>query len=127
MDDIRKDHPEPVLTAKTVLLVDDDEAVRTVLGEQLREMGFDVDEVGDGGSAIERLKLNGGYDVLITDFAMPGMNGLDTIRSAILQRPAIHTLLMTGYADEDAVAGARGNVPVIRKPIDLDELMRRIA
>ena len=126
-DDVRRDRSKPVSTAKTVLLVDDDEAVRTVLGEQLREMGFDVDEVGDGGSAIERLKLNGGYDVLITDFAMPGMNGLDTIRSAILQRPAINALLMTGYADEDAVAGARGSVPVIRKPIDLDELMRRIA
>ena len=54
------------------------------------------------GSAIERLKANGGYDMLLTDFAMPGMNGLDTIRSAIRQRPAIHALLMTGYADEEA-------------------------
>ena len=115
------------MSTKAVLLVDDDVAVRTVLGEQLREMGFAVDEVGDGGSAIEKLKGNGGYDVLLTDFAMPGMNGLDTIRSAISQRPSIHALLMTGYADEDAVAVARGTVPVIRKPIDLDELMRRIA
>ena len=107
--------------------MDDDVAVRTVLGEQLREMGFQVDEVGDGGSAIERLKANGGYDILLTDFAMPGMNGLDTIRSAIRERPSLNALLMTGYADEDAVADARDSVPVIRKPIDLDELMRRIA
>ncbi|MCF2515148.1 response regulator [Sphingomonas sp. G124] len=114
-------------TLRTVLLVDDDDAVRTVLGEQLREMGFRVDEVCDGSSAIERLKANGGYDVLLTDFAMPGMNGLDTIRSAVLQRPSIHALLMTGYADEGAVADARESVPVIRKPINLDELMRRIA
>jgi CheY-like chemotaxis protein len=63
----------------------------------------------------------------MTDFAMPGMNGLDTIRTAVRQRPAINALLMTGYADEDAVADARGNIPVIRKPIDLDELMHRIA
>ena len=117
----------PLRSSKAVLLVDDDEAVRTVLGEQLREMGFAVDEVGDGGSALERLKLNGGYDVLLTDFAMPGMNGLDTIRSAVSQRPSLHALLMTGYADEEAVAEARDRVPVIRKPIDLDELMRRIA
>jgi signal transduction histidine kinase len=122
-----KSRPRRLASAKSVLLVDDDHAVRTVLGEQLREMGFAVDEVSDGGSAIERLKLNGGYDVLLTDYAMPGMNGLDTIKSAVSQRPSIHALLMTGYADEDAVADARETVPVIRKPIDLDELMRRIA
>ena len=114
-------------STKAVLLVDDDEAVRTVLGEQLREMGFKVDEVADGGSAIERLRANGGYDVLLTDFAMPGMNGLDTIRSAVKQRPSIRALLMTGYADEGVVADARESVPVIRKPINIDELMRRIA
>jgi CheY-like chemotaxis protein len=124
---VRKTRPQPLVSTKAVLLVDDDEAVRTVLGEQLREMGFRVDEVGDGGSAIERLKANGGYDVLLTDFAMLGMNGLDTIRSAVRQRPSLNALLMTGYADEDAVAGARDGVTVIRKPIDLDELVRRIA
>lgn len=113
-------------TAKTVLLVDDDEAVRTVLGEQLREMGFDVDEAGDGDTAIRQLRANGGYDVLLTDFAMPGMNGLDTIRLAVRQRPSINAVLMTGYADESAVTEARGSVPVIKKPINLNELMRRI-
>jgi CheY-like chemotaxis protein len=55
------------------------------------------------------------------------MNGLETIRAAILQRPSIQALLMTGYADEDAVASARLEVPVIRKPIRLEELMTEIA
>jgi signal transduction histidine kinase/ActR/RegA family two-component response regulator len=124
---VKNSQPRSAPSAKAVLLVDDDEAVRTVLGEQLREMGFAVDEVDNGRSAIERLERNGGYDVLLTDFAMPGMNGLDTIKSAVMARPSLHALLMTGYADEDAVANARQSVPVIRKPIDLDELMRRIA
>jgi CheY-like chemotaxis protein len=103
--------------------VDDDDGVRTVLGEQLRELGFTVDEVGDGHSAIERLKTNGSYDVLLTDFAMPGMNGLDTIRRAMRERPSLQPLLMTGYADESAVAHARDNVPIIRKPINVIDLL----
>jgi CheY-like chemotaxis protein len=117
----------PIGSAKAVLLVDDDESVRAVLGEQLRELGFQVDEVADGSSAIERLKSNGSYDVLLTDFAMPGMNGLDTIRHAIRERPALQALLMTGYADESAVAHVRENVPIIRKPINVRDLLGHLA
>jgi CheY-like chemotaxis protein len=116
----------PIEVAKAILLVDDDESVRTVLGEQLRELGFRVDEASDGTSAIERLKSNGGYDVLLSDFAMPGMNGLDTIRHAVRELPSLQALLMTGYADEDAVAHARDHVPIIRKPINLIELVDHI-
>ena len=112
---------------KAVLLVDDDESVRTVLGEQLRELGFNVDEVGDGNSAIERLKSNGSYDVLLTDYAMPGMNGLDTINRAMIERPALQALLMTGYADEGAVAHMRQSVPIIRKPINVRDLLGHLA
>jgi len=113
--------------ARTVLLVDDDESVRAVLGEQLRELGFLVDEAADGISAIEQLKSNGSYDVLLTDFAMPGMNGLDTIRKARDERPTLRALLMTGYADENAMAHVRENVPIIRKPINVRDLLGHLA
>ena len=66
------------------------------------------------------------FDLLITEIEMPGMNGLETIRAAILQRPQIQALLMTGYADEDSVASARSEVPVFRKPIRLEDLMAEI-
>ena len=117
----------PLPAARAVLLVDDDESVRAVLGEQLRELGFEVDEVGDGNSAIERLKANGAYDVMLTDFAMPGMNGLDTIRQAKNERPTLRTLLMTGYADESAVAHIREHVSIIRKPINVRDLLSHLA
>ena len=116
----------PSSAGKAILLVDDDDSVRTVLGEQLRELGFKVDEAADGKSAIERLKGNGSYDVLLTDFAMPGMNGLDTIRRAVRERPEIRAVLMTGYANEGSVADAREKVPIVRKPIRLEELLREI-
>ena len=123
----RKESLMPVTGGKAILLVDDDESVRTVLGEQLRELGFQVDEVADGKSAIDRLKRNGSYDVLLTDFAMPGMNGVDTIRRAVRERPLLQALLMTGYADEGSVAKAQENVRVIRKPINLQELLREFS
>ncbi|HET9335675.1 MAG TPA: ATP-binding protein, partial [Sphingomicrobium sp.] len=116
----------PPSAGKAILLVDDDESVRTVLGEQLRELGFTVDEAADGKSAIERLKSNGSYDVLLTDFAMPGMNGMDTIRSAMRERPELRAVLITGYANEGSVADARDKVPIVRKPIRLEELLREI-
>ena len=119
--------PANIQTPRNVLLVDDDKAVRTVLAEQLRELGFKVDEVADGRAAIAQLNSRADYDVLLTDFAMPGMNGLETIRTAVEQFPSIRALLMTGYADEDAVADARSQVPVIRKPINLELLVREIA
>ena len=121
---LREAMPSPA--GKAILLVDDDDNVRAVLGEQLRELGFKVDEAADGKSAIERLKGNGSYDVLLTDFAMPGMNGLDTIRTAVRERPELRTVLMTGYANEGSVADAREQVPIVRKPIRMEELLRQI-
>jgi CheY-like chemotaxis protein len=119
--------PQPVPSGRAVLLVDDDEVVRTVLGEQLRELGFHVDEAADGKSALQRLKASSSYDVLLTDFAMPGMNGLDTIRRAVRDRPSLQAVLMTGYADEGAVADARHIVPIIRKPINMGDLLGHLA
>ena len=116
------------LGVKSVLLVDDDLAVRTVLGEQLRDLGVDVEAVGDGASAIDLLKANGAdYDLLLSDFAMPGMNGVETILSALKERPQMRTVLLTGYADEDALAAIRESIPVLRKPVDMSELRRALA
>ena len=123
--------PPPMLQAvgqaRAVLLVDDDETVRTVLGEQLRELGFKVDEVPDGKSAIDRLTCNGSYDVLLSDFAMPGMNGIDTIQAALRTRPSMRALLMTGYADEQAVGDLHKSVPIIRKPVNINDLVGHLA
>ena len=119
--------PQRVGPAKAVLLVDDDETVRTVLGEQLRELGFKVDEVADGKSAIDRLARNGSYDVLLSDFAMPGMNGIDTIQAALRTRPSMRALLMTGYADEEAVGDLQKGVPIIRKPVNINDLVGHLA
>lgn len=119
----KKTAPTAQIKIRNLLLVDDDVAVRTVLGEQLREMGLNVEEVADGTTAIERLKKGHEFDFMLTDFAMPGINGLETIRRAIKQAPGIRAALMTGYADEESTAEARAMVTVLRKPIELAELI----
>jgi len=115
------------LGVRSLLLVDDDDAVRTVLGEQLKEMMIDVVAVADGDSALALLGENGReFDLLLTDFAMPGKNGMETIRLAKECRPKMRSVLMTGYADEELQSAVRDSIPVLRKPINLDELRRAL-
>ena len=58
-------------------------------------------------------------DVLLTDFAMPGINGSETIYRARKINPQLRTILMTGYADERLIPRNNSRIPVLRKPIDL--------
>ena len=111
---------------RSLLLVDDDDAVRTVLGEQLKEMKIDVVAVADGDSALALLRNGREFDLLLTDFAMPGKNGMETIKLAREQRPNMRSVLMTGYADEELRSQVRDSIPVLRKPINLDELRRAL-
>ncbi len=90
-------------------------------------MGLRVDAVSSGQCAIDRLCGDEPYDLMLTDFAMPGKNGVETILSARESRPDLRTLLMTGYADDDAIAGIRDTIQVLRKPIDMGLLRRALA
>jgi signal transduction histidine kinase len=114
-------------SVRKILLVDDDDAVRTVVGEQLRELGFDVTATPDGASAIDAVGGGGEFDLLLTDFAMPGFNGIQTIQRIATMRPQIRSALMTGYADDSLTAIDRESITVFRKPIDLDELLNFLA
>jgi len=82
-----------------VLLVDDDAEVRTVTAAYLTEMGHRVVEAADGASALDILKADDQLDILIADFAMPGMTGTDLADRAREIRPALGVMLVTGYAD----------------------------
>ena len=114
-------------TVRSILLVDDDEAVRTVVAEQLRELGFDVVTTADGASAISVIDDGGEFDLLLSDFAMPGFNGMQTITQITSMRPDIRSALMTGYADDSLTTLDREAITVFRKPIDIDELLGFLA
>jgi signal transduction histidine kinase/FixJ family two-component response regulator len=113
---------EPVV--RTILLVDDDHAVRRVISEQLRDMGVDVSEASGGEEALDILaRAPDCFDLILTDFAMPTLNGLQTINEARKLCPGLRARIMTGYAAE-GLEEIAGSIEVFHKPLSMADLRR---
>jgi signal transduction histidine kinase/CheY-like chemotaxis protein len=107
-----------------ILLVDDDSAVREVTASMLRELGYVVLEVGSGGAALELLDGQA-VDVVVLDFAMPGMNGIELAREVNSKFPKLPVLFITGYPDETLLREVT-DARLIRKPFIDDELANKV-
>jgi two-component system response regulator AtoC len=112
--------------ARKVLVVEDDPITRWNLAEFLNAQGFDVDQIPDGMRALERFKQQS-YDLVITDFRIPGLDGLKLIQRVRSVSPATPVIIMTGTPslDQDS-AQALGAAAFIRKPLHLGNLLARI-
>jgi signal transduction histidine kinase/ActR/RegA family two-component response regulator len=108
-------------THQRILVVEDDVGVRRFLKECLEELGFVVIEAVDGRDGLARLG-QARADLLIVDFAMPGMNGAEVALAARVDFPDLPIILATGYADMEAVAKVVAADRVLRKPFRIDEL-----
>jgi signal transduction histidine kinase len=106
-----------------VLLVDDDDAVREVTAEALRELGYEVSEVGSGGAALALLE-HSDVDLLIVDLAMPGMSGAELARRVHAKNPDLPLLFVTGFADRGLLDGVN-EADVVGKPFAPNELADR--
>jgi signal transduction histidine kinase len=111
--------------AAGILLCDDDDEVRRFIGEFLASLGYDVEVANNGGEALRLLERRGDIELLIVDYAMPGINGLETIRRARQRLPGLKPLLMTGYAS--GVSGNTAGISLLRKPFAPADLARRVA
>ena len=109
----------------TILLVDDDAAVREVTAATLQEMGYGTVEAGSGGAALELIETQPEIDLVLVDFAMPGMNGAELARQVYIKRPALPILFITGYADRAALAGV-SEERIVGKPYTDDELATKV-
>ncbi|HXA38215.1 MAG TPA: response regulator [Phenylobacterium sp.] len=109
-----------------VLLVDDDSAVREVTAGILQDLGYRVVEAGSGGAALDLLDRQSKIDLLLVDFAMPGMNGAEVAREVHARRPGLPVLFVTGYADTEALATAGGGDGILRKPFLEEDLAARL-
>jgi len=114
---------------RTVLLVEDERALRKLTGRMLLEMGFVVLEAENGRQAIEIAeRADTAIDLLLTDVVMPGMSGWELAKRLLAERPEMKALYMSGYTDGViAEHGAEeAAVSILRKPFTRDELARHV-
>lgn len=107
-----------------VLLVDDEELVRLTTAEMLADLGYEIIEVASAEEALRLARSGLGFDLLVTDHLMPGMNGTDLAREFRSERPDLPVLLVSGYAEVEGVAP---DLVRLAKPFKKDELAERIA
>lgn len=110
-----------------ILLVDDEEIVRSSLAREIRLKKYSVTTVADGNEAIGTLRSNR-YDLVITDLAMPGIDGMGVLESVKTGAPETAVILLTGRGDMDTVIEALrlGADDFLRKPCDIEELLFRV-
>jgi signal transduction histidine kinase len=118
--------PSAALKDARIMVVDDDSAVREVTAGMLSELGYGVLEAGSGGAALEMLEQQARVDLLLLDFAMPGMNGAEVAREVRARRPEVPILFLTGYADTEALTDA-GEDRILRKPFREKDLVAKLA
>ncbi|GJE03079.1 Sensor histidine kinase RcsC [Methylobacterium isbiliense] len=120
---VRQPGDRPVL-----LVVDDDGAVREITVTKLAEADYEVREVGSGLAAIHTLEHDPCFDLVIVDFAMPGMNGVDVAAEIGRRWPSIPVMFVTGYADQSALTREGiGEDRIVQKPFLDGELERKVA
>ncbi|HTZ69807.1 MAG TPA: ATP-binding protein [Acetobacteraceae bacterium] len=123
--------PRPMQVADVprqhVLLVEDDEMVRETMVAALSGCGFAVACVAEARAALAVLDRGDVVDILVTDFAMPGLNGIELIDAALARRPDLPAILLTGHVGDVAAMQVDNNAEgarftVLRKPIRVAQL-----
>jgi CheY-like chemotaxis protein/two-component sensor histidine kinase len=108
-----------------ILLVDDEDLVRSGTAEMLSDLGYSVLEASSGAEALRLLRSGEPVDLMITDYLMPGMNGVQLIEQARPLAPSMQLLLITGYSTIAEGPGAA--IPRLAKPFRQSDLSRIIA
>ncbi|WP_371926709.1 ATP-binding protein [Pseudomonas sp. ANT_H12B] len=132
--DLPQDNPVDVPHAlfaqngETVLIVEDDPAVRVLVSTVLSDLGYAFVEAGDADSAVPILDSAQRIDLLISDVGLPGMNGRQLAEIGRQYRPDLKVLFITGYAEHAAVRGGflDPGMQMITKPFTFDLLTAKV-
>ena len=106
------------------LVVDDEELIRWSLQSALKGIGFFVDTASDGNEALDMLRKTD-YDIVITDFKMPGLNGLELLEKIKEEGKKSKVILISAYLSYSAVKEAKecGAFHCVNKPFGMDEFL----
>jgi DNA-binding NtrC family response regulator len=115
------------MTDTTVLLVDDEPNFVTALAERLEARGLRVETAASGEGALERARARV-FDAVLLDMAMPGLDGLETLRGLLAINPDQQVILLTGRAtlQQGVEAMKLGALDLLEKPADIALLVTRI-
>jgi len=119
----------PVSLKGTVLLIDDEDAVRQVTAHALKSNGLTVIEASDGTQAIQHYQRQApAIDLVLLDLTMPGLTGEETLQRMREINPAVRVIIMSGYSEDETMRrcialGVAGYLP---KPFEIAELVARI-
>jgi PAS domain S-box-containing protein len=123
------EEPASLQGAETILLVEDSDAVRSLVAELLTSYGYTVLQAADGPEAIEIAEQrHGSIDLLLTDVVMPSMNGRELAERLLADNPPLKVLFTSGYPEDTIVrhAIAEARVAFIEKPYLPDDLGRAV-
>jgi PAS domain S-box-containing protein len=114
---------------ETVVVAEDEEGLRTLIGRVLTGSGYRVVSARNGVEALEATRARGGrVDLLLTDIVMPRMNGAELAQTLASQQPGLKVLFMTGHTDDDQVMDrlVDGGVELIHKPFTSESLLAHL-
>ncbi|QUE76045.1 PAS domain-containing sensor histidine kinase [Stutzerimonas stutzeri] len=120
---------EPVLNGagETILVVEDEPVVRSLVVEVLNDLGYQTIEAGDATEALPSLEDGQRIDLLITDVGLPGMNGRQLADVARQHRPSLKVLFATGYAESATAKDFLGKgMAVITKPFAIEAFASKV-
>jgi two-component system, cell cycle sensor histidine kinase and response regulator CckA len=111
----------------TILLVDDEQSVRSIVVKILRRAKYNVLEAENGEAA---LRISASHpdkiDLLISDMYMPGLRGPEVALALAPMRPGLRVLFMSGYADQDSRSGVPEGANFLNKPFSGQELAAKV-
>ena len=124
-EEIEQGPLEVARSAATILLVDDEDIVRRATADMLADIGYIVVEAASGAEALRLVRDGAVFDIVVSDYLMPGMNGVDLIRHVRELAPSIPAMLISGYST--IAEGSGAELARLAKPFRQSDLARSVA
>jgi two-component system cell cycle sensor histidine kinase/response regulator CckA len=127
LDELSSEIPLRAAAGATVLLVDDEGAVRRFAGRVLEREGYTVREARDGAEALDLVRQGGSFDVVVSDIVMPRLNGVELMQALASSHPDLPVILMSGYATAAlSELGIVAPCSILAKPFPPERLLEEV-